>query len=160
MVKAAAVRPVFFRTVCPGKFLAAVSGDVAAVDASVLAARAVAPETLADWFVIPNVHPEVVEALSGCVAPRERGALGVMETFSAASAVLAADRAVKTAHVQLLDVRTALGLGGKGYVLLTGDVGAVQAAVDAGAESARSGGLLVGCTVLPHPAYALFEQLI
>lgn len=160
MAKAAAVRPLFFKTVCPGKFLAAISGEVGAVNASITAGRTVRPEQVADWFVIPRVRMEVVAALGGCASFRPDGAaLGVMETFSVASAILAADKAVKAGNIRLLDVRSALGLGGKGYVLLAGDVDAVRAAVAAGAESARASGLLVGVTVLPRPAPSLFEQL-
>ena len=160
MIKAAEVTPLFMKTVCPGKFLTAISGDVAAVDTSIRVGRQACPECIADWFVIPNIHPNVVSALSGCCKLVGQNALGVIETFSAASAVLAADTAAKTASVQLLDVRTALGLGGKGYVLLTGDVGAVQAAVQAGAELASEKALLVGTAVLPRPDATLFEQLM
>ena len=160
MVKAADVRPLFFKTICPGKFAAAVSGDVAAVNASLQAGRDVNPESIADWFVIPNIHRDVIAAVGGCVPIVERGALGVIETFSVASAIVAADASAKAADVQILDVRTALGLGGKGFVLLSGDVAAVQASVEAGAAYARESGLLVGTTVLPRPADALFEQLL
>lgn len=160
MVKTADVDPLFFKTVCPGKFLAAVSGDVAAVDASVRSGRELRPEAVADWFVIPNIHPDVVAALSGCVQPAERGALGVVETFSVASAINAADSAVKSAAVTLLDVRTALGLGGKAYVLVSGDVAAVQAAVDAGSERAGSEGLLVSNVVIPSPSRLFYDQII
>lgn len=159
MVKAADVTPLFMKTICPGKFLAAISGDVAAVNASIRAGREVCPEAIVDWFIIPNIHREVIAALAGCMAIRERAALGVIETFSVASAVLAADKAVKAANIQLLDIRTALGLGGKGYVLLSGDVAAVQAAVNAGADEVRECGMLVGVAVLPRPADVLFEQI-
>lgn len=160
MVKAADVTPLFFKTVCPGKFVAAVSGEVAAVDASVLAGREVLPETVADWFVIPNIHRDVISAMAGCTPLIERGALGVIETFSVASSIVAADAAAKAADVRILDVRTALGLGGKGFVLISGDVAAVQAAVNAGEARAGQSGLLVGTAVLPRPADVLFEQLL
>ncbi|MDL2307689.1 BMC domain-containing protein [Desulfovibrio sp. OttesenSCG-928-C06] len=160
MVKASDVDPLFFKTVCPGKFVAAVCGDVAAVDAAVQAGRSARPEAVADWFVIPNIHPDVVAALSGCVQPAERSALGVIETFSVAAAINAADAAVKASGVQLLDVRTALGLGGKAYVLLGGDVAAVQAAVESGSARAAESGLLVGNVVIPRPADSFYDQII
>ena len=160
MVKTADVTPLFFKTICPGKYLAAVSGDVAAVDASLLAAREVKPSSLADWFVLPNIHQDVIAALAGCVPIMERGALGVIETFSVAAAIVAADAAVKAASVRLVDVRTALGLGGKGYVLLTGDVAAVQASVEAGSARAGDSGLLVGTVVIPRPADAFFDCIL
>ena len=159
MVKTAQVDPLFFKTICPGKFVAAVTGDVAAVSASVNAGRETHADALVDWFIIPNIHRDVIGALAGATTVSERGALGIIETFSAASIVVASDAAVKAADVQLLDVRVALGLGGKGYALLTGDVAAVNAAVEAGSASAAESGLLVSKVVIPSPAETVFEQI-
>ncbi len=160
MVKTADVTPLFFKTICPGKYLAAVSGDVAAVDASLRAAREVRPGSIADWFVLPNIHRDVIAALAGCQPIKERGALGVIETYSVSAAIVAADAAVKAADVLLMDVRTALGLGGKGYVLMVGDVAAVQASVNAGSDRAAESGLLVGTVVIPRPADMFFDQVL
>jgi len=159
MVKAAQVEPLFFKTICPGKFIAAVTGDVAAVAASVSVGRLAHPETVVDWFVLSNIHRDVVRALSGTCEPVKRKSLGIIETFSAVSIVVAADAAVKAANVQLMDVRIALGLGGKGYALLTGDVAACQAAVAAGGKMAAEQGLLVSRVVIPSPADAVFSRI-
>lgn len=159
MVKTAQVDPLFFKTICPGKFVAAVTGDVAAVSASVNAGRETHADALVDWFIIPNIHSDVIRALSGVTGISQRSALGIIETFSAASIVVAADAAVKAADVQLLDVRVALGLGGKGYALMTGDVAAVEAAVQAGSVIAAENGLLVSKVVIPSPADAVFDQI-
>ena len=156
MVKTAQVDPLFFKTICPGKFVAAVTGDVAAVSASVNAGRETHADALVDWFIIPNIHRDVIGALAGATGITERGALGIIETFSAASIVVASDKA---ADVQLLDVRVALGLGGKGYALMTGDVAAVNAAVEAGSTAAAESGLLVSKVVIPSPAETVFEQI-
>ena len=159
MVKTAQVDPLFFKTICPGKFVAAVTGDVAAVSASVNAGRETHADALVDWFIIPNIHRDVIGALAGATGITERVALGIIETFSAASIVVASDAAVKAADVQLLDVRVALGLGGKGYALMTGDVAAVNAAVEAGSTAAAESGLLVSKVVIPSPAETVFEQI-
>ena len=159
MVKTAQVDPLFFKTICPGKFVAAVTGDVAAVSASVNAGRETHADALVDWFIIPNIHRDVIGALAGATGITERGALGIIETFSAASIVVASDAAVKAADVQLLDVRVALGLGGKGYALMTGDVAAANAAVEAGSTAAAESGLLVSKVVIPSPAETVFEQI-
>ena len=156
MVKTAQVDPLFFKTICPGKFVAAVTG---AVSASVNAGRETHADALVDWFIIPNIHRDVIGALAGATGITERGALGIIETFSAASIVVASDAAVKAADVQLLDVRVALGLGGKGYALMTGDVAAVNAAVEAGSTAAAESGLLVSKVVIPSPAETVFEQI-
>ena len=65
MVKTAQVDPLFFKTICPGKFVAAVTGDVAAVSASVNAGRETHADALVDWFIIPNIHRDVIGALAG-----------------------------------------------------------------------------------------------
>lgn len=64
MVKTAQVDPLFFKTICPGKFVAAVTGDVAAVSASVNAGRETHADALVDWFIIPNIHRDVIGALA------------------------------------------------------------------------------------------------
>ncbi|WP_461211208.1 BMC domain-containing protein [Desulfocurvus sp. DL9XJH121] len=159
MIKAASVEPLFMKTVCPGKFVTAVYAEVASVQAAVDAGKACAQGLVMDHFVIPNISPSVIPALS-CAVNVERGsALGVIETFTAASCIVAADIAVKTADVSLVEVRIALGLGGKAYTLLTGDVAAVEQAVKAGAGTAANLGLLVRDVVIPGAAPELLQHL-
>ena len=76
-------------------------------------------------------------------------ALGRIETIGLISAVEAADAAVKAANVQL--TRYEKIDGGMVSVHLRGDIGSVQAAVDAGAQAARRVGQLVGVHVIPAP---------
>ena len=159
MVKAAQVEPLFMKTVCPGKFMTAVYAEVASVQSSVEAGLACAQGTVVDHFVIPNISPAVLPALSGTVERAAGDALGVIETFSAASAIVAADRAVKAADVALLEVRIALGLGGKAFSLMTGDIAAVEQAVEAGARVAMETGLLVRKVVVPGAAPELVRHI-
>lgn len=76
-------------------------------------------------------------------------ALGMVETLSLPALVSASDAMVKMASVQLLGEER---IGG-GYVTIVvrGDVGAVMAAVEAGAEAARRVGELVTVHVIPGP---------
>ena len=76
-------------------------------------------------------------------------ALGMVETKGLIGAVEAADAMVKTANVSLV----AKEYIGAGYVtvLCRGDVGAVKAAVDAGAAAARRVGELISVHVIPRP---------
>lgn len=152
MVKAARTEILFLKTACPGKFLAAVHGDVAAVQAAVGAGLECGRGAAADHFVIPNISPAVIPALAGALPYRQPTALGIIETFTAACSILAADAAVKAADVDLIEVRIAMGLGGKAFSLLTGDVGSVEQAVAAGANQAARNGLLVRRTVIPRIA--------
>ncbi|MFQ5978306.1 MAG: BMC domain-containing protein [Candidatus Heimdallarchaeota archaeon] len=76
-------------------------------------------------------------------------ALGLIETKGLVGAVEAADAMVKAANVTLIG-KEQIG-GGFVTVMVRGDVGAVKAAVDAGAVSARKVGELVSVHVIPRP---------
>ena len=93
------------------------------------------------------------------MSAEKKGSLGIIETFSAASIIKAADIAVKTAKVAVYELRVSRGMGGKGIVLLTGDVGDVSAAVEAGADYAKDQGLYHNCAVIPAPHELLWEQI-
>lgn len=160
MVKTAAVTPLFFKTICPGKYLAAIHGNVAAVSASIEAGREIGATAVVDGFVLANVHAQILWALSGAAKEDDLNALGVLETFSAASIVLAADAAAKAAAVTILDIHLAMGLGGKGYAYMTGDVAAVQAAVKAGESAVAQSGLLVASAVIPRPAPNVWNHIL
>ena len=76
-------------------------------------------------------------------------ALGMIETKGLVGSIEAADAMVKTAQVVL----TGREYVGSGYVtvIVRGDIGAVKAAVDAGARAARRVGELVSVHVIPRP---------
>lgn len=160
LLKTAQVQMVFNRTICPGKFMVMVAGETAAVASSMEAGMEIGGETVVDSLLIPNVHPEVFPAISGTRVVTETGALGIIETFSVASIIEAADAAVKAANVQLLQIHLAMAIGGKGYVTMTGEVSAVTAAVQAGAEFIRTKGLLVNKVVIPQPRPEVLEDRI
>jgi len=152
MLKAANVEIVMAQAMCPGKYVVMVSGDVGAVQSAVKTGIAIAGcDNVVDEFVLPNIHDSVFPALSGCTEVKELRALGMIESYSVASAVVAADTAVKAASVELLEVRLARGMGGKAVVTLTGDVGAVTAAIRAGSNAIKDNGFLVDQLVLPAP---------
>jgi len=149
MVKAARIQPLFLKTICPGKFIAAVHGQVASVQCSIDAGMKSARETVVDHFVIPNINPDVVTAMTSTCADTHGPAIGVIETFSVPTAIMAADMASKVADVVVAEVRIAMGLGGKAFCLLSGDIAAVEVSVEAGAAAVKSSGLLVRSVVIP-----------
>lgn len=161
MLKAADVRLYMGRTICSGKYIAVVGGRVSAVRASVQAGLESAPDGVIDHMVIPNVSPQVFAALGQMVQLTNTGAnpsLGVIETFSAASALEAADAAAKAANVTVFRVHVAMAMGGKGLVCMAGTVADCLAAVDAAAAIVRAKGLLVASVVIARPAPELFGE--
>jgi len=162
MLKAGSVELLLARTICSGKFLIVVAGDVTSVQSALLAGAAAAGASLIERRQIARVHPSVLQAISQTVEipPEQLKSIGVIETFSAASIIDVADAAVKTANVTLLKVHLAMALGGKGFVVMAGDVSSVQAAVTAGCKAAADDGMLVGKGVIPAPSPELFRDYI
>ena len=160
MLKTANVRLVVNRTICPGKYMVLIGGGVDAVNSGVQAGLQVAAHTVVDSFVIPNLHPSVFPAISGVSHLPELKSLGVIEAFSVASVIEAADAAVKATPVQLITINLAMAIGGKGWVSLTGDVASVQEAVDVGSEVIARKGLLVEKVVIPAPRPEIVAEFI
>ena len=162
MLKAAKVQVLMARSICSGKFLIAIAGYVASVTTAVEAGGAAAGASLIERRQIARVHPSVLQAISQSVEinPKDLRSIGIIETFSASSIIDAADAAVKSANVTLLKVHLAMALGGKGFVMMAGDVSSVQAAVEAGSKAAAEEGMLVARGVIPAPSEELFRDYI
>lgn len=79
----------------------------------------------------------------------ESKALGLIETKGLVGCIEAGDAMVKAANVQMLGIEQ-IG-GGFVTVMVEGDVGAVKAAVDAGAAAAKRVGELISVHIIPRP---------
>lgn len=146
--------------VCPGKYIVMVSGDVGAVRSAIQAGENVTPEVIVDTFIIPNVHPTIFPALAAVTDVTTIRSIGVVETFTLASAILAADIAVKAAGIELIEIRLPFALGGKAFTIFTGDVAAVKTAVAAVENKLKDEGVLDSTVVIPSPHKSLVEKLL
>lgn len=151
MAKKAPVQVVDSKSVCPGKYMILITGPVAAVEESLGAGIEAGAECVTDHLLLPNVHPQVVPAILAATPLEELNALGVIETFSIPSCIVAADAAAKASEIALAEIRLANGLGGKCYVTLTGEIYDVEVAVQAGVEKVKAEGALVRDVVIPRP---------
>ena len=117
------------------------------------AGLAAARDAIVDQLFLPNAHPGIFPALASATPPGDGEALGIIETVTVATCIVAAGAAAKAADVQLLDLRLANGLGGKSFVLIEGTVGDVEAAMAAGVAYVKQEGLLVRDVIIPqlHP---------
>ncbi len=170
--KEAAVELLLARTVSPGKFVILFTGTVEDTTSALRRGAETGADSLIDSLLIPNLEPTLLALVrhatgpggtsdAGATEPGARGAVrtppvrldavGVIETFSVASTIRAADVAAKTASLRLLGLQLAVGIGGKSYVTFTGEVSDVEAAVAAGAADAERAGMLVRRVVIARP---------
>jgi microcompartment protein CcmL/EutN len=160
MVKTAEVEIVEAQTVCPGKYIAIVSGDLSAVKAAVDTAAAQNPQHLIDSFVLGNPHGDIFPAIYGATNVEKVGALGIFETYDAASIIVAADAAAKTAIVDLIELRIAKGMCGKSFMLITGEVAAVEAAIERAKMEIAEEGMYLDSSVIAHPDKQMITSIL
>ncbi len=160
MLKASRVELLDARPICPGKYIVLIFGEVSAVYNSVQAGNTIGGSAVVDDFVIPNVHPSVIKAVSCASDVKDLRALGVIESFSIAALIVAADSAVKAGQVDLIEIRLGTGIGGKSFVTLTGDVGDVTASINVGKETCGEKGMLVESVIIPSPHKSLTAHIL
>ena len=160
LVKTAEVEIIEAQVVCPGKYIVIIEGDLSALKASIDACKVRYGEKLIDSFVLGNVDEGVFPAMYATVDVENPRALGVMETYSGASAIVAADAAAKTANVTLVELRIARGMCGKSYLFLTGEVAAVSAAIENANAAAGDRGMFLDSSIIPNPDPKLWEKIL
>ena len=153
VLKEASVELLFATPVHPGKYVMLFTGGVNDVRASAKRGAELAGPDLVDQLVIPQIHDQIVPMLKrkGGRINGQLDAVGVIETNTVASAIAAADAALKQASVDLIDIRIANGLGGKSFFVVTGEVSDVRSSVAAGAGSAQASAMLAREVVIPRP---------
>ncbi len=160
MIKTAEIDIIEAQVVCPGKYIIIVKGELSAVRASVDAAKVQFGGELIDNFVLGNPDESIFPAIYGTNAVENPSALGVLETFSAAAIIVAADVAAKTAEVQLIELRIARGMCGKSYMLITGEVAAVTAAIESAKTRVGDNGMFLDSSVIPNPDKKLWSTIL
>jgi len=160
MVKTAAVELLEAQVVCPGKYIALITGELSAVKSAVEAAQTRHEEQFIDSFVLGNPHESIFPAIYGTTQVQNISALGILETFDASSIIVAADEAAKTAIVDLIELRIAKGMCGKSYLYLTGEVAAVEAAIERARSVVAEKGMYLDSSVIAHPDEQICKSIL
>ncbi len=158
-LKSAGVEMVSAHPACPGKYEIILTGSISNVTAAVDHVLSKFGDYVIDSSVMGRIDEQVISALFGTQTGEKKGSLGLLETYSAATCIKAADIAVKTARVAIYDLRVSRGMGGKGVFMITGEIGDVTAAIEAGANYAKQSGAVSSCSVIAAPHAELWEQI-
>jgi microcompartment protein CcmL/EutN len=149
MVKRAPVEVTYAGTVHPGKYLVLVGGDVASVEESYAAGLAAGGESVVGKIFLPSAHPDIARYLRGMRGRVTGDALGIVETRTVAATLGAADRGLKGADVDLVELKLADRLGGKAYCIFSGTVADAEAAVEIAVDNLEDPATLVAQVVIP-----------
>lgn len=165
VLKSANVEKLIARTICSGKYLIIVRGNVADVETAISVARDIGGFAIVNAAAIPNIDPRVFPAIAGNTTLELGGhgtveAVLVIESFSVVSAIRAADYAVKEADLNIVRVHVAMAVGGKGFVVMTGKIDALESALKPALEYIKEDGMLAGYTMIKNPHKEVLNELI
>jgi microcompartment protein CcmL/EutN len=151
MVKTAPINIIEAKTMCPGKYLIVFSGDVASVEYSYNKGHEIGAKYLVDYLYLPMIHQDVVPAIGKIIETSDWNSIGIIETLSVVSAIEAADIAAKVGGVKIVEVRLAIGFGGKSYVKMMGKLEDIQAANEEASERIKAKNQFCMDIIIPQP---------
>jgi microcompartment protein CcmL/EutN len=168
VVKKAPATLLLSRPVSGGKHIVMFRGAVAVVEESIRAGAAAAAEKLVDSLELPHladqVWPLIYPGFAGHVrssrweADSERESVAIVETTTVCASIQAADAAAKVAAVALREMRLAVGIAGKAFFTMSGDLHDIEAAADR--TRLVAGERLLELEVIAAPADEIQGRLI
>ncbi len=151
MMKAAKVRLVLATTLCPGKYLTMVEGELSAVEKSVETADRLGGRHVFSSFTISAINPEIIEAISGKVSDSFQDSIGILESLQMANLISAADISLDSAEVKIIEFRLGRGCGVNSFYIITGRLAAVEESTKGAAIFLRDQGALIAYKVIANP---------
>lgn len=159
MIKKAPISMVKSGTVSRGKYLVLIGGSTASVEEAFRAGLNVGASAIVDKVFLPDIHPQVLDAMLGARKKVIREAFGIIETTSIAATIEAADAAIKGAIVEIIEIRLGDAIGGKAFVMLNGKVEDVEAAVEIGMNAISNQALWRNKIIIPSLHSEMAKQI-
>jgi microcompartment protein CcmL/EutN len=159
MLKSADVELIMSSSICPGKYIILVLGNVGSVKSAIETGIRVADSFIIKSHIITNLDEKVITTLKAKNKIEQIKSLGAIETKSALVAVKIADIAVKASNVELIEIKYKIGIGGKGVVSLTGEYSAVKSAIDACLNEYSNTNEIIESMVIPSPHKEFINKL-
>ena len=151
MLKAAGVKLVLATTLCPGKYLVMVEGELSAVEKSIDTADMLGGRHVFSSFVISAINPEIIEAISGRVTDSLQDSIAIVESLQMANLINAADISLDSAEVKIVEFRLGRGCGVNSFYIITGRLAAVEEATKNAAVFLKEQGSLIAHKVIANP---------
>ena len=159
MTKTSDIKIIHAATVCPGKYIVLFKGSISAVKAALEAGIKGFEHNVIDSFILGNPIEQIYRAISGSTSVEVKGAIGIVESYSVASIIEAADIAAKTALVQLLEIRLARGMCGKSFFIINGELSAIEMAIESSEKNLEEKGMLLDTGIIANPSTDFIENL-
>lgn len=159
MVKKAPISMLKAGTVSRGKYLVLIGGSTASVEESFKEGLHVGSLAVFDKVFLPDIHPQVVDAMLGERNKVIYESFGIIETTSIAATIEAADAGIKGALVDIVEIRMGDALGGKAFVMMNGKIEDVEAAMEIGENAITNKALWRNKIIIPSLHKELAKQI-
>jgi len=151
MAKSAEVNIVQAGSLCPGKYLTILDGEISALISAGKIAEEQGGRHLFSSFTISGIDQRIIEAIGGDLAEASADAVGIIEGPYMADLINSSDIAVDSAAVDFIEYRLARGCGVNSFFVITGVLSAVNEAADNASRFLGERGSLIAYKVLPAP---------
>ncbi len=160
IVKKADVEIIYFKTICPGKFLIIVAGDEGEVETSIDYGVSIAGKMLFDSFKVHAVSPAIIQGIRGKYESLgTQDAVGIVETRKVCTGIKALDIVLKSAAVTVIRIYLAFTIGGKLVFAVTGSVSSIEYGISE-AKKVLSEGEIENIAIIPSPDKDIVENLL
>jgi len=162
MLKTAEIDIIHSKFICPGKYSILISGDLSAVEAALFSGLEVGKKDKAvvESFLIANIADQVMQSIKkGNGNLKDLNSLGILEYNNIASIIKAADTAVKSSEIELVKLRLAMAVGGKGILIFTGETEACKQALNSVCNKVDNR-YLISKALISNPNEKLKETLL
>ncbi len=160
IVKASQVDIIDAKTICAGKYYIIFSGGVAEVKNSINEIVSSRETFIIDYAEIANAYSEIFSAINQTSEISELKAIGIVETITSPSILIAADRALKATDIELVEIRIARALGGKNLCIINGEISAVEESISEAIQYAQDKDFLVDYQVIASPHEDFYRAII
>ncbi len=160
LIKKAPISLLKCGTISHGRYLTLISGSTASVEESYQEGLFWGRDQLLDHVFLPDVAQPLHDAVFGHRTPCREGAIGIIETGTAACNIRATERMLKGTTVDLVELRVADSLlHGKAVTLINGELYDVEAAVEMAVFELETKQRPVQYRVITSPHEALAAQI-
>ncbi len=151
MVKSAEVNIVQASSLCPGKYLTILEGEISALASAGRTAEELGGRHLFSSFTVSGIDQRIIEAIGGDLAEVSGDAIGIIEGPHMADLINSSDIAADSAEIDFLEYRLARGCGVNSFFIITGVLSAVDEAAVNASRFLGERGSLIAYRILPAP---------
>jgi len=151
MAKAATVNIILAGSLCPGKYLTILEGEISALASAGEIAEERGGRHLFSSFLVSGIDQRIIEAIGGKLAEISPDAIGIVEGPHMADLINSSDIAVDSAAVDFIEYRLARGCGVNSFYIITGTLSAVNEATGNASRFLGERGSLMAYKIIPAP---------